>query len=287
MNLVHLASFVIFAKHLNIKNAADELYMTQPTLHAQLKALGKEMGGALYHKKGRSLALTQRGILLEKLGRHLLDQAQWIQSEIKSMTQAQVCLSIGSASFESLLAPFIHKYLKNNDVSLKVYIHSRSHTLQALRSGIAHLGFTHIPPEGFKDLSHQVLYKSKMVLLIHKTHVFAKMKSIHPQDLDQCDLIFPPHPSPHRRWVEGILEKASSKYKSSIEISGWSLMASLVNEGIGMAIVPDFCQVPKHCISKPLQGFDEQSYGLVYDERFEQLPAVKELMRQIVLFSAL
>ena len=285
MNLIHLKHFLVFSKHLNLKYAAEELYMTQPTLHAQLKTLAQNMGGALYHKKGRNLVLTKRGHKLIDLGRDLIQRAEWLETEINQMTHATIVISTGLGALTYLLSPMLQSYMHQVPAEkiapLRIMTHSRSQTLDMVRSGMAHVGFTHIPTEGFRDLSSQILIHSHMVVIMPCDDPLAHMNTLYPHDLAQRAFIVPAHPAPYRRWVDSVFAQRSVNWKVAIEVGGWSAMISLVQQKIGLAIIPHFCTVPSSCIAIPILGFEHQNYGLVYDERFKQWPTVQHLLYHI------
>ncbi|WP_180326492.1 LysR family transcriptional regulator [Raoultibacter phocaeensis] len=71
MRLETLHEFVIVAKHLNITKAAQELYISQPSLSARMSALEKELGYPLLDRTRQKLSLTPAGSVL-------LDYAQRI-----------------------------------------------------------------------------------------------------------------------------------------------------------------------------------------------------------------
>ncbi len=54
MNYDWLFSFVAFADRLNFTRAAEELHITQPALHAQIRKLSEDVGTTLYRREGRS-----------------------------------------------------------------------------------------------------------------------------------------------------------------------------------------------------------------------------------------
>lgn len=66
MRLETLHEFVIVAKHLNITKAAQELYISQPSLSARMSTLEKELGYPLLDRSRQKLTLTPAGsVLLE------------------------------------------------------------------------------------------------------------------------------------------------------------------------------------------------------------------------------
>ncbi|WP_433478061.1 helix-turn-helix domain-containing protein [Spirillospora sp. CA-142024] len=56
-----LASFAVFADHLNFTRAAEELHISQPALHVKVQKLAENLGRPLYTRQGRRLTLTSTG----------------------------------------------------------------------------------------------------------------------------------------------------------------------------------------------------------------------------------
>lgn len=83
MNLRQIEYFLTVAQCLSFSEAAKRLYMTQPALGRQIRALEEEVGLLLFVRGKRSLALTPGGKLMyEELG-------DWIKSYNKIVERAQ------------------------------------------------------------------------------------------------------------------------------------------------------------------------------------------------------
>ena len=61
MNLDWYYTFLVLAKHLNYHRASEELFLTEPTLHQQIKKLEKHLQVKLFEPIGRKIALTSVG----------------------------------------------------------------------------------------------------------------------------------------------------------------------------------------------------------------------------------
>src|SRR5215207_4120255 len=59
-----LRAFEAIARHLSFSKAADELHVTPAALSHQIKGLEEQLGIALFHRRARSIELTDAGRLL-------------------------------------------------------------------------------------------------------------------------------------------------------------------------------------------------------------------------------
>ncbi|MCS6925891.1 MAG: transcriptional activator NhaR [Candidatus Binatia bacterium] len=80
LNYHHLLYFWVVAREGSIARACEELYLSQPTISAQLRALERALGEKLFTRVGRTLVLTEVGQVVFRyaeqifsLGRELTD----------------------------------------------------------------------------------------------------------------------------------------------------------------------------------------------------------------------
>jgi LysR family transcriptional activator of nhaA len=83
LNYHHLRYFWAVAKEGSLRQAAEKLYVSQPTISAQIAALEAVMGEKLFRRGGRALTLTEAGQRvfgyaeeIFSLGQQLLDSAR-------------------------------------------------------------------------------------------------------------------------------------------------------------------------------------------------------------------
>ena len=84
MDLRSLNYFTVVAEELNFTRAAQRLNMSQPPLSNQIRNLEEELGTQLFVRGGRSLQLTEAGLLLYRRAEQLLDLAERTREEVSS-----------------------------------------------------------------------------------------------------------------------------------------------------------------------------------------------------------
>src|SRR3954453_17553975 len=99
-----LASFAVFAEHLNFTRAAAELRISQPALHVKIRKLAQALGRPLYHRAGRRLVLTADGAAVGRVGRAPDARlAQFLAEFAGAATPRPVVLAAGQGAYLYLL----------------------------------------------------------------------------------------------------------------------------------------------------------------------------------------
>ncbi|MCC7040374.1 MAG: LysR family transcriptional regulator [Burkholderiales bacterium] len=89
MELYQLRSFAAIAELGHLTRAAERLHVSQPAVSAQIKALEDELGVALFDRVSSGMVLTAAGRRLLPTAEKVLDAAQALRSQARSL-QGQV-----------------------------------------------------------------------------------------------------------------------------------------------------------------------------------------------------
>src|SRR5438105_2344101 len=84
MELRQLRYFVAVAEEANISRAAQKIFLTQPALSRQIKALEEEIGQCLLERQAHSIRLTPVGEALLLEARDLLERADQALERVRS-----------------------------------------------------------------------------------------------------------------------------------------------------------------------------------------------------------
>ena len=87
MNYHELEYILCIAKYQNLTKAAQELYISQPTLTKHLQKLEREMGTKLFSRSGNSYTPTFAGRKYMEYARKILQIQQDWEKELKDLTE--------------------------------------------------------------------------------------------------------------------------------------------------------------------------------------------------------
>ena len=124
MNYSELHYILCIAKHQNLTRAAQELYISQPTLTKHLQKLEREMGAKLFSRNGNTYVPTYTGRKYMEYARKILQVKQDWEKELKDLTENNegelniaVPLMRSSCMIPQIMAEFSEKY-PNVNVSI-------------------------------------------------------------------------------------------------------------------------------------------------------------------------
>ena len=83
MELRQLRYFVAVAETGNISRAAQAIFLTQPALSRQIKALEGEIGRDLLERRANSVRLTAAGEVMLPVARELLQHAERVLQRVR------------------------------------------------------------------------------------------------------------------------------------------------------------------------------------------------------------
>ena len=168
MDFHQLRIFLEVARQKSFSRAAENIFLSQPTVSAHIKSLENEIGTPLFDRGQRELQLTQAGKILFKYAQELLDIKEEALLAIQKDYQIlQGHLGIAASSVPGayllprLLKTFHRKYPQ---VTFSVLLRDTKQVLESVKEYTYDLGFTGEP--GIKEGLGQVkLVEDELVLI--------------------------------------------------------------------------------------------------------------------------
>jgi len=144
MDLNTLVTFIKVAEHLNITRAAEELFLSQPAVTKQIKALEAELGAELLIRGPRSLSLSPAGIAVLPLLRQTVDalaKARDIAQEADSPGRGHLTIAAGTAVMSYILPEVLASFKRRYpEADVTVLSGKTTEVVRMVDDGIAHVG---------------------------------------------------------------------------------------------------------------------------------------------------
>lgn len=111
MELRQLRYFVAVAETGNISRAAQKIFLTQPALSRQIKALEEEIGQCLLERRANSIRLTPAGEAMLREAREMLRQAEQAVERVKAAgTGGRLRIGYAPSLAEGLMTPAVTNF---------------------------------------------------------------------------------------------------------------------------------------------------------------------------------
>ena len=234
--------FRTVARQLNFSRAADELFLTQPAITQQVKALEEEIGTPLFDRSGGRITLTQAGKALlpfaEKV-KQISDQAFAAVAAVSGDQAGELQIGASQTIAQYLLPTFVAGFTKANPrVRITVRTGNTEAILEALVAHQIQLALIE-GPDRRKDLRIESFLEDFLVMVVPPGHVWAD-RDIEVQALKQEPLLMREPGSGSRRIVERAVSAAGLKLKElniHMQLDSTEGLLSAVEAGLGVAFV--------------------------------------------------
>jgi len=243
MENFRLKVFRTVAEKLNFRQAAEALYLTQPAITLQIKALEAELGVSLFDRSGNHIALTASGKALLPFAREIAALVAAAQRELALMKGEEIGeLRIGAST---TVAQYLLPKLIGDFKSLFPAIHlsvigaNTARIVASLVDGSIALALVEGPALR-RDLRTEQFLADHIAVITEGHHPWVG-RSISPEQLAKARLILREVGSGTRRVVEAALKQAGIKVSPAnlaMELDSTEAIKSAVEAGLGIGFVP-------------------------------------------------
>jgi LysR family transcriptional regulator, transcriptional activator of the cysJI operon len=243
--MAHLENFRLkvfraVAEHLNFRKAGEQLFLTQPAVTLQIKALENDLGTRLFDRTGGKITLTRQGLVLlgysNKLASLALEAEQALGCSDGSLSGE---LALGASTtiaqyvLPRLLGAFQSEYPK---IQFSLTSGNTSEVVRCLLDGRVTLGLIEGPARE-RGVRTEPFMEDELVLI---TPPRLESDRLSPGQFLASSLLMREQGSGSRRVVELALEKAGFKlkaFKKVMELDSTEAIKSAVEAGLGVGLV--------------------------------------------------
>jgi DNA-binding transcriptional LysR family regulator len=238
-----LKVFRAVATHLNFRRAAEELYLSQPAVSLQIKALEEELGLQVFDRGGSHIALTPAGATLlryvEKLDT-LATEAEGslaaFRGEVRGRLSIGSSLTIAQYILPRLLGAFLHQ---NPHLEIAVATHNTEAVIEDVAERRSALGLIEGPPRR-RDVTLEPVLEDELVVIVPPAHEWTEQGEIEVEQLSRVPLLLREHGSGTRLVAELALRKLGLRPRDLhvlLEFDMTEAIKSGVEAGLGIGIV--------------------------------------------------
>lgn len=266
-----LRAFVATVKLGTLSRAAESLFLSQPSISLQIKALERELGTRLLERTRRRITVTDAGEILYDLARPLIEGMDTLDRDFHARTRGvqagKLTVAAGTSTIHYLLPDIVHAYREQYPaVQLQLANVTGRDGLAMLRADEADFAIgsmLDVP----NDIAWAPVYHYDPMLIMPLDHPLVAKESIRLEDLSPYGLILPPQRLTTHRMVDMVFQQRQVPYTVAMEVGGWDVIKQYVAKGMGISIVTSIClsdaDKANLAIRNMRQFFPQRSYGVV------------------------
>ncbi len=237
--LHQLKVFEATARHRSFTRAAEELFLTQPTVSMQVKQLTKAVGLPLFEQVGKRLFLTAAGEELYSTCQEIferLDKFEMKVADLKGMKQGQLRLAVVTTAkyfAPRLLGPFCQRY-PGIEISLQVM--NREQILERLTRNQDDLYILGQPPADL-EVEAQPFLENPLIVLAPHNHPLVGQRKISLQRLAEEPLLMREPGSGTRMALQRLFEEHDIVPKVRMELGSSEAIKQAIVGGLGISVL--------------------------------------------------
>ena len=235
-----LKVFRAVAEHLNFRKAAEHLFLTQPAVTLQIKALENDLGVRLFDRAAGRISLTREGSVLLGYANKIAALVSEAERELGSgdgQASGELSLGVSTTIAQYVLPRLLGAFLEEHPrVQFSLHSGNTSEIVQLLLDGKVSVGLIEGPARD-RSVRTEAFMEDELVLVAPRDFESDRLSG---SQLLASSLLMREHGSGSRRVVETALEKAGLKVKSFkkvIDLDSTEAIKSAVEAGLGFGFV--------------------------------------------------
>ena len=238
-----LTVFRTVAEQLSFRKAAEELYLTQPAVSLQIKALEQDLGVLLFDRSGSQVRLTPAGEVLLKYAKEsslLLRQAHHSLAQFGGTQSGALNLGASTTIAQYVLPRLLSEFCAAHPRVHPTLISGNTEEIvTAVEDEKIGLGFIEGPSRS-RGLSCIPFLEDELVMLVPASHEFAERKNLALSDLKGAPLLMRERGSGTRHVIEMALDRhhiRRSTLNVVMELDSSEAIKSAVESGLGVGFI--------------------------------------------------
>ena len=241
MDLYQLRGFFEIAREGSFTRAADKLFLTQPAISLQIKALEEELGEILFERMRKSIRLTPAGEILYRRVQEVFDRLEVAREEIaavQQVLQGRVVIGTSDTNCTYLLPGPLQQFREQYaGVDLDIRNRMSSEIWHMVLNHEVDFGLATLPAK-HRDLVSEELFERSDVLICRPDHPLAPRKYVRLQEVVEYPLLALERGSTSRRLLEEAFIRANLELQPAMNLASIEVIKRFVEIGMGIALVP-------------------------------------------------
>ncbi|HEU4782824.1 MAG TPA: LysR family transcriptional regulator [Ktedonobacterales bacterium] len=242
INLHQLQIFQAVAVHRSYTRAAEALYLSQPAVSLQVRALEKTIGLPLFEKSGRTLRLTDAGrelLIYSDRIFALLDETKLVLEELSGARRGMVKVAASTTAGIYVVPTALGAFHRQNpDVKLTLDVVNRFTVQEHLLNDEIDLAVMGLI-EDTHELEVERFIPNELVVIAPPRHRLAGRSDIPLEELVEETLLLREAGSGTRTDVERMFSARDIPLHIGMELRSSGAIKQAVAAGLGVSVMPE------------------------------------------------
>jgi LysR family transcriptional regulator, transcriptional activator of the cysJI operon len=238
-----LKVFRTVAEHRHFRKAAEYLYLTQPAVTHQIRALEESVSVPLFDRTGKEVTLTPAGEILLKYVKQvdaLLARAEEELSALSGEIRGELRIAASMTIAQFVLPRILGEFVRHHpSVHLAIASSKTEEVIASIMEQRTELGLIEGPAHS-RDVTVEPWIKDELVLAVPASHEWDNSRDIEMSDLQEIRLLMRERGSGTREIVEQAIADhglAMKDLKPMMEVDSTEGILASIEAGLGVGFV--------------------------------------------------
>lgn len=288
MELHQLRGFYEIAKGGSFTSAADRLYLTQPAISLQVKALEEELGEVLLDRNRKGVRLTVAGEILYAQAREIFGHLATAREEIdalRDVLRGRLAIGTSDTNCTYILPELLRRFRARFPlVELDMRNKMSPEVCQLVLDDEVDLGLVTLPVR-HRRLSNEKLFTRRDVLVCPPDHPLAERRRVQLATVAGYPLLVLEQGSRTRALLEETFHQAELDLEIAMNLGSIEVIKRFVEIGMGIALVPKVAVAEEEAAGRlrviSVTGLEARATGLVVHRGRRRSPAAQAFVTML------
>lgn len=240
--------FYITAVCGNITQAAEKLFLTQPSVTKHIQNLEDELGCPLFQRSRKGVTLTTEGQALMRRIEPAYKLIRLAEREIRSLQSLEegvVSIASTEMSFKSYVLPAMIRFKEDHPgIRIRFANALNENMIRMLKEGVIDLTIIHEPfqKEDFMEL-HLIEHMEECLVCGEKFRILNE-QPLTPQQMLEYPFVSMPKGSSTEEYLNAYFSSFGLEFHPEIELTTVELNAQALQSGLGIGTLPQIIAEP-------------------------------------------
>jgi DNA-binding transcriptional LysR family regulator len=246
MDIKTLRYFVEVVRRQSYTQAANALYVTQPTISKMLRNLEEEVGSTLLIREGRKLLLTHTGQVLYDHAETILAELRELETaleDINQMNAGTLQLGVSSLPGVQISGPVSLYRQRYPGIRVNIIEYDDAAAQQAVLNGTLDAALTFQPVDEQHGFASLPLFSYPLCSVVPRSGPWPSVHSVDLHTLSRYPLLLSSDTFAPSQQLLTAFTRLGLTPTVAVRSSQWEFLAQMVQAGMGIAVMPEpVCQ---------------------------------------------